>query len=1017
MKSNLNLHKKLNSIFALLICIMAFSTSIVAQVEPELTKAQYDSIFNARQQRLTEKCTEKMLQLLRDAPIVVEGKILSIISNVDHTLPDQQRQKYWVWRVLVSQKLKGSFTSYNDTLYFTEPGAFLDKYGQEIEGHNSYTRGLYQEKPIILMLKPNDDVNSPFYKAARKNYIAYDDVQPSIGISIEREDINNGEPMVYFNYVMERSPCQPAFSIKEFNKITKDIADLKSLQKKSPDVVSLRSAPTISNISPLESTAGTGDIITITGSGFGYLPGFVKFKNANKNPNAFDSFLSNLDPIYIKSWSDAEIKVEVPGVVYKGHENDLTNLGQRPLAASGKIEVWTASNEHKESTQSLNIKYAHRVQPTITGGVLTKAEPIYLATRNCFNGLLVKPHIELKFKPGAIAAMDTALHRWERKLGIPVRFYRDVNNNIIYTHNKTENDTFKVYLTRLPASASLTALMATVTEAAPSGYVLNPNYYFRKNTAIRIDSAVNWDYSITGNVPNSKTDFLDNFCHEMGHALQLNHDVDLTHGTTYSEILKNLMHFDKQPGTVSSARPNLLQHSDRAIVGARDMRDISMTKKWKALHTQTLAYNPPNQYDFLIEDHPTDHGAQPFWGPDDMWTSKAIWVRLNDDADETHQNPTYDPLHPNDKDYVNVKVKNIGCQSVNTGSVKAYWTKASTGLLWPTHWKNFTDPTSGLLAGDEIPPNYLNSILSSINPGLEDIFRFDWVVPNPNLFPDKNHHYCLLARVFSPDLPIYNSSDSIYLWNLVPYNSEVAWKNISIIDTFDATGFTLPTTVWVRPIMPLVINPKTTIRISSNYPTIFTNNEVVLHLKGDLYNKWSNKTGINAPTLLGGQKIQINANNTNLIFDIGAGERYSIDVSYRPNNALVQPTDLNIDLKQIENNITVGGERYEIRPNTITPPIYPLLSDENHLKQNVSLEISPNPVSSIHEIYADIILNNNDFDDLQLKIVSIDGKLISDTKVIEGKNTIKLNELKTGTYIATLTSKNKIIISRTFIIL
>lgn len=342
------------------------------------------------------------------------------------------------------------------------------------------------------MLKPNDDVNSPFYKAARKNYIAYDDVQPSIGISIEREDINNGEPMVYFNYVMERSPCQPAFSIKEFNKITKDIADLKSLQKKSPDVVSLRSAPTISNISPLESTAGTGDIITITGSGFGYLPGFVKFKNANKNPNAFDSFLSNLDPIYIKSWSDAEIKVEVPGVVYKGHINEQP----RPLAASGKIDVVTVSNGHKESNnnQVLNIKYSHRVEPKIEGGVLKSAKPVYLATRNCINGIKFLLHTSMNGRTDAIRVINIALRRWEEKLNIPLYLGRNANDtDYEYTSSTVGNIDRNVIAWVDTFSVNSNVLMGTSSWVLPNDVAGgDTSYYSRQQSYIGINGNTNW---------------------------------------------------------------------------------------------------------------------------------------------------------------------------------------------------------------------------------------------------------------------------------------------------------------------------------------------------------------------------------------------------------------------------------------------------------------------------------------------------------------------------------------------
>lgn len=648
--------------------------------------------------------------------------------------------------------------------------------------------------------------------------------------------------------------------------------------------------------------------------------------------------------------------------------------------------------------------------------VLLKAEPIYLATRNCQNGLYVKPHIELKYRTGAITAMDTALHRWERKMGFPVRLYRDEMGNILYTYDKTENDTFKVYLSVLPTSTSGKSLMVTSTTPAPSGYIQNPNYYYRYRTYIEIDSTVNWDYSISGDVPNNKTDFLDNFCHEMGHALQLNHDVDLTHGSSYNQILQNLMHFDKQPGSDSASRPNLILHSDRGIAAAKDMRDISMTKKWNAENTLALSYSQPNEYNFLIEDHPTDNGIEPFWGPDDMWTSQAIWVRRNADGVQIHQNPNYDTNDPNDYDYVYVKTKNIGCKQIPSGKIRAFWAKASTGLIWPGDWTN--NPPHTPIEGNELIDAF--STIDDVKPGRELIYAFKWKVPNPNLFPDKDHHYCLLARVSSSYLPLSPSSDSIYLWNQVPYNSQVAWKNISIIDTMDindTTGFTIPTTVWIRPIMPSSANPTTTIRVSSNHPLIFANNEVVLTLKGKLYDKWSNRTGTNAPTILGGQKIQINANNTDLVFNIGVGERYSIDVSYGANNAEVQPADLNIDLNQIEQNIIVGGERFEIRTNAITTPNNYKLLTKRDTKEKIVLVISPNPNASKNELFVYIDTKSHTAKDLSIKIVNMKRETLSSSPVLQGHNQIKTSNLTPGTYIVLLMDDRKILASQKLIIL
>lgn len=236
---------------------LSFTSILMAQNDKVKTAEdiEYERQFEERQRRLTQQCTEKMLELLREAPIVVEGifkeeKMERSIGMIGNT-----KYRYFCLKVIVSQVLKGNPILRNDTLFFTRRFVPLDANGNEIYSDHGFSPGLYPDKPIILMLKPNDDVNSPFYNDSRKNYITYDPVQPSIGYDFFREGHDDNNPKIDFRYIFEDGRCSKLIEIKEVNKLTRDIPNFKPIQKKSPESVSLRSGPTISSISPLETTA------------------------------------------------------------------------------------------------------------------------------------------------------------------------------------------------------------------------------------------------------------------------------------------------------------------------------------------------------------------------------------------------------------------------------------------------------------------------------------------------------------------------------------------------------------------------------------------------------------------------------------------------------------------------------------------------------------------------------------------------------------------------------------------
>lgn len=113
------------------------------------------------------------------------------------------------------------------------------------------------------------------------------------------------------------------------------------------DPKSEQAAITITDVSPSVVTAGTKQILTIKGSGFGNTPqgGKVSFKNAN---NGGSDYIDVPSGPHIISWSDTEIQVTVP---------TATVYGQY-VAGSGPVKVKNASGNSALSEDKVDIVYA-----------------------------------------------------------------------------------------------------------------------------------------------------------------------------------------------------------------------------------------------------------------------------------------------------------------------------------------------------------------------------------------------------------------------------------------------------------------------------------------------------------------------------------------------------------------------------------------------------------------------------------------------------------------------------------
>ena len=213
-------------------------------------------------------------------------------------------------------------------------------------------------------------------------------------------------------------------------------------------------------------------------------------------------------------------------------------------------------------------------------------------------------------------------------------------------------------------------------------------------------------------------------------------------------------------------------------------------KKWECNCTQSGMVGESDLYmkdNYNVVQKERDRGQEPDIDLGPMWESKDIWVRKQNDGltNQTHENPEYHALATN-FNYVYVRVRNRGCVPNAVGAnLTLNWAKAGTALAWPNHWNGSI--TSPALMGNLIS----TKPIPVIQPGASAIIEFAWQPPNPATFvglgsnpifwADEPHHFCLLARVVSPNDPM-TFTETTDLNANVRNNNNIVWKNLSVVD-------------------------------------------------------------------------------------------------------------------------------------------------------------------------------------------------------------------------------------------
>ena len=265
--------------------------------------------------------------------LIVEGEVIS-----QYSFWDSKHQLIYTSNLIEVYKVfKGSLSATRVEV-ITEGGTVGNK-------KHVHTPSLQlSEGQMGVFFCETSRISDPQSKRSEPEYMVYGSLQGFIRYSLS--DGTASEPFRKYNGI----------ETDVYNSITTitgaaplEVAENRELinSYKSQGNLFPNAVPSLSSFTPTTITAGTDQVLTITGIGFGIAQGtgFVEFKDSD---DGGATLVKPLASDYV-SWTDTEIKVHVPS----------QTLGSTGTAGTGTIKVTNSDPASVTSAGTLTIEYAY----------------------------------------------------------------------------------------------------------------------------------------------------------------------------------------------------------------------------------------------------------------------------------------------------------------------------------------------------------------------------------------------------------------------------------------------------------------------------------------------------------------------------------------------------------------------------------------------------------------------------------------------------------------------------------
>ncbi|NUM32286.1 MAG: matrixin family metalloprotease [Bacteroidetes bacterium] len=315
------------------------------------------------------------------------------------------------------------------------------------------------------------------------------------------------------------------------------------------------SSPEIKSFVQSSANSGTGDILTIKGTGFRNTRGNgrIEFLDANygdgrrvKTPFAAD----------YKVWNDTMISVRIP-----------------TRAGTGTISLATYDSNYFTTSTSFKINFAHLNASFAPSGGSTQYFTTDHVNDNGKGGYTFQMNYRFKNNNNMVNTFLKSLETWRCQTFMNWEVGRDTSIN------KIEPD--QVNIVKLTKNAN--NVLATCYSYWNGCYVSGTEMeWYVTELDIEADSTRNWYYG-TGNPSGSQYDFQSVISHELGHGHQLGHVI----------ASQEMMHWSISPGQKKSSL------SSNDIAGGTYVKDKSIKMnvcsgaKLIALNSTNCGYTKP----------------------------------------------------------------------------------------------------------------------------------------------------------------------------------------------------------------------------------------------------------------------------------------------------------------------------------------------------------------------------------------------------------------------------------------